>query len=93
MPEPGAVYPTLAACTNKYERQMMESITVIQNVHGLGLHERIRDVVSMRTLIRIDGTGVDTADYENFEEAVIVAAREIATSKGASALASLNAEI
>ncbi len=60
-------------------RQPMESITVIQRAFGIGIHERIRDVVSMRVIVAVDGKlGTEPTDYTRFEAAIVQAAREIA---------------
>lgn len=57
----------------------MESITVIQKAFGIGIHERIRDVVSMRVIIAVDGKlGMQAPDYVRFESAIIQAAEKIA---------------
>lgn len=84
---PRKVYPTLEECTNEKERRILENIVVFQKVLGYGIHERIRDVQSMRILIQIDGRfGTEDPDYDRFEEGVLAAAREIASASGPEAL-------
>lgn len=57
---------------------------------GLELNDRIRDVVSMRVLIQVDGNlGTEPTYYARFEEAMIGAAREIAANKGSAASSQL----
>jgi hypothetical protein len=57
----------------------MGSITVLQRAFGIGIHERIRDVVSIRVIIAVDGRlGTEPTDYARFEAAIVVAAEEIA---------------
>lgn len=58
----------------------MESIAIIQQAFGIGKHERVRDVVSMRTIIAVDGHlgGPDGPDCARFEGAMVSAAFEIA---------------
>lgn len=80
-------YPALGSLPAKSKwRQPMESIEIIQQVFGIGMHERIRDPVSMRILIRVDGVlGTGKPAYERFETAVLEAAFEIAAVKGEAA--------
>jgi hypothetical protein len=77
---PGKVYPMLEECATERERKILENIVIFQKALGYGIHERIRDVQSMRILIQIDGhLGAEAPDYGRFEEAVLAAALEIAS--------------
>jgi len=68
---------------NSIAWKAMQSISIIQRAFGLGESGPIRDVVSMRVLIAVDGKlGTEAPSYKRFEEAVITAAREIAQAKG-----------
>lgn len=60
--------------------QQMESIEIIQRAFGIGKHERLMDVVSMRIIIAVDGHlgSTDGPDYARFENALIGAALHIA---------------
>ena len=59
--------------------QALQSIYVLQRAFGIGRHEPIRDVVSMRVLVAVDGLfGTSTPDYARFESAVIQAAEQVA---------------
>ena len=59
--------------------QALQSIYVLQRAFGIGRHEPIRDVVSMRVLVAVDGlSGTSTPDYARFESAVTQAAEQIA---------------
>ena len=59
--------------------QALQSIYVLQRAFGIGLHEPIMDVVSMRVLVAVDGLfGTSTPAYARFESAVIQAADQIA---------------
>jgi hypothetical protein len=80
----GAVYPRIEHCQSEFERMAMRNIIIFQNVFGLGITERIRDVVSMRMLIQVDGNflGGQPTDYAHFESAMMEAAREIAAERG-----------
>ncbi len=74
--------------------QALPSIDVIQRVFGLGIHERIRDPVSMRVLIRVDGhlgSPGSVPSYHRFEEAVLSAATQIAAKSGEAASQRLQA--
>jgi hypothetical protein len=72
-------YPDPSKPMKKRWRQPMESISVIQRAFGIGIHERIRDIVSMRILVAVDGKlGTEPTNYGRFESAIITAAREIA---------------
>jgi hypothetical protein len=74
-------YPTVPHCNRPRCSvcQAMYSIDVIQRVFGIGIHERIRDAVSMRVLICVDGQlGTAAPDYTRLEEALLSAASEIA---------------
>lgn len=83
---PRKVYPTLEECATDRERRILENIVVFQRVLGYGIHERIRDVQSMRILIQIDGRfGTEEPNYDRFEEAVLATAREIASANGPAA--------
>ncbi|MGA3036657.1 MAG: hypothetical protein ABSE64_04150 [Vulcanimicrobiaceae bacterium] len=82
-------YPTLDACQDGRcpFHKAISNIDVIQRAFGIGLYERIRDVVSMRVLIRVDGGfGSDPGpSYQSFEGAVRDAATQIAERAGADA--------
>jgi hypothetical protein len=73
-------YPDLSALPKKSRwRQPIDSITVIQRALGIGIYERVRDVVSMRVIIAVDGKlGTEPTDYARFEAAMVAAAEEIA---------------
>ncbi len=59
--------------------QPLQSIDVLQRAFGIGRHEPIRDVVSMRVLVAVDGQlGTAPPDYARFEAAVISTAEAIA---------------
>ena len=61
----------------------MQSIRVPQQAFGMGITGPIRDVVSMRVLVAVDGQlGTAPPSYERFEESILTAAREIAGTKG-----------
>lgn len=63
--------------------QAMRSIRVIQAAFGIGDNGPIRDVVSARVLIAVDGQlGTAEPSYDRFEAAVLTTAHEIAKSKG-----------
>lgn len=89
-------YPAKGNCENDWQRAVVRNIDVIQRAFGLGIHERIRDVVSMRVLIRIDGTlgtpGIQP-DYSRVEAAIIAATRDMARKAGGDATARLEAAI
>lgn len=76
-------------------KQPLRNIDVITRVFGLGKDGRIRDVVSMRVLIRVDGTLYPGTrpQYENFERAIIEAGRDIAKSIGSAATAKLEHQL
>lgn len=60
--------------------QQMESIAIIQQAFGIGKHERVRDVVSMRIIIAVDGHlgSPDGPNYARFEDALMRAAFDVA---------------
>jgi len=65
------------------ELQAMRNITVIQRAFGIGIHESVRDPISMRVLVSVDGLlGTSPPSYERFEAAVLETARAIASAKG-----------
>lgn len=84
---PGVVYPDLADCRTDREREMISNIEIFQKVLGLGISERIREPLSMRVLIQVDGKLFPDSPmaYARFEKEVIAAAREIADVKGGEA--------
>ena len=58
--------------------QPSQSINVLQRAFGIGRHEPIRDVVSMRVLVAVDGLfGTAPPNYDRFESAVTQAAEQI----------------
>ena len=62
-------------------QQALQNIDVINRAFGIGTSGRIRDFVSMRVLIRVDGTLGDKdtePSYARFERAMIEAATDIA---------------
>lgn len=76
------------------EWQAMQSISVLQRVFGIGKHEPIRDVVSCRVLIQVDGQlGTAPASYARFEAAIIEAARDIARIGPPQGLSQLEAQL
>ena len=67
--------------TNSPLRKPLQNIAVIKKATGIGYHERVRDTISMRALIAIDGTLGNASDgpsYRRIEAAVIAGARAIA---------------
>ncbi len=73
-------YPELSAlCKKSEDYQPMQSIDILQRAFGIGRHELIRDVVSWRIVVAVDGLyNSAEADYLRFESAIVSAAREIA---------------
>lgn len=71
-----------------------QTIDVIQRAFGIGIHERVRDVVSMRVLIRVDGQlGTAEPEYGRFEAAMLSAAFDMAAKAGGDALSRLEAAL
>jgi hypothetical protein len=66
---------------NSTEWQAIRSINVIQRAFGIGQHEPIRDVISMRTLVAVDGLPTAPA-FERLEKALLETARAMARAKG-----------
>jgi len=78
-------YPAIPHCKKLHCQvcQALDNIDVIQRVFGIGIHERIRDAVSMRVLIRVDGQlGTALPEYARFEDGLISAAVDIASKAG-----------
>jgi len=79
-------YPVAGHCKESACQvcRAIPNIDVIQRTFGIGIHERLRDVVSMRVLIKVDNRlGSDPGpSYENFENALIAAAYEVASRAG-----------
>lgn len=74
--------------------QALENIAILKRAFGIGVHEPIRDVVSWRTLVQIDGyLGTHAPDYRRFEDALLTAAREISDEAGTEARKHLEAEL
>ncbi len=88
-------YPELCEVkegSSKY--QAVQNIQVIQRTFGIGKHDMIRDPISWRVICTIDGQfGSAPPSYDRFEEALIDAARDIASSGGKRAMATLAAEL
>ncbi len=60
-------------------RQPLESIAVIERAFGVGIHEALRDVVPMRTIVALDGKpGTEPTEYGRFEAAMISVAEKVA---------------
>jgi hypothetical protein len=63
--------------------QAIENIAILRQAFGIGVNEPIRDIVSWRTLVAIDGyLGTHPPDYQRFENALLTAAREMADEVG-----------
>ena len=92
---PGVVYPDLADCRTDREREMISNIEIFQKVLGLGISERIREPLSMRILIQVDGNLSPDSPmvYARFARELIAAAREVADVKGGDAPARLEEEL
>ena len=59
------------------------NIKILRRAFGLGVTERIRDVVSWRCLVAIDGyLGTHEPNFQRFEDAVVLAAREMTAEVG-----------
>lgn len=83
---------TLKPGSTKYKA--MQSIGVLQRAFGIGKDGPIRDVVSCRVLVAVDGRlGTQPPDYARFEAAMIAAARDIARYAGPQAAARLEGEL
>jgi hypothetical protein len=74
-------------------RRAMESITVFQQVFGLGIGERIRDPVSFHIITAVDGRLGNETSYSRFEEAMLAAARDIAAQNGPDSIARLQGQL
>lgn len=75
-------------------KRAIENITILQRAFGIGVHEPIRDVVSWRVLVAVDGKlGTEPPDYGRFEATIIAAARDIANVAGVEAAATLDSEL
>lgn len=87
-PDPAVLKPGSA------EWQAMQTINVIQRAFGIGKNELIRNPVSSRVLVAVDGQ-LGTADpsYERFEDAVIAAARDIAANASLRAVKDLDEDL
>jgi hypothetical protein len=74
--------------------QAIENIAILRQAFGIGVNEPIRDVVSWRTLVAIDGyLGTHQPDYQRFESAMLTAAREMADEAGSEARKQLETEL
>ncbi|MBD5654754.1 MAG: hypothetical protein IAI50_06185 [Candidatus Eremiobacteraeota bacterium] len=74
--------------------QSIQNIKILRRAFGIGVNERIRDIVSWRTLVAIDGyLGTHAPDYQRFENALVTAAREMADEAGPESRARLEAEL
>jgi hypothetical protein len=63
--------------------QAIENIKILRVAFCIGVSERIRDVVSWRTLVAMDGyLGTHAPDYQRFKNAIVTAAREMANEAG-----------
>jgi hypothetical protein len=81
---------TLAARDSS--RRQLDNIYVLQRAFGIGINEPIRDVVSWRTIVVIDGLyGTSPPEYVRFENAVMEAAMDIARNGPSDALTRLDA--
>jgi hypothetical protein len=88
-------YPDLSKLdkTSK-DYQPMLSIDIIQRAFGVGRHELIRDVVSWRIVVAVDGLyNSAKPDYLRFETAIVSAAREIADAGPRESTAMLETEL
>ena len=88
-------YPELSELSKKStDYQSMQSIDILQRAFGIGRHELIRDVVSWRIVVAVDGLyGTASPDYNRFESAIVSAAREIAEAGPSNASALLESEL
>lgn len=78
----------------KKAQEARRSIKILVRAFGIGKHEPIRDVVSWRTLVAIDGNlGTAPPDYQRFEDAILIAAREIADEAGQESRSLLETEL
>jgi len=76
------------------EYRALQNIEVIQRMFGIGKHELIRDPISWRVIVTIDGQyGTAEPSYERFEQALIQAARDIARIAGGDAASLLENEL
>jgi hypothetical protein len=68
-------------------KQAYRNIAILQRAFGIGKHEPIREPVSWRVLVAVDGQrGTAPPDFARFEAAVLASAREIAAEAGGSEL-------
>jgi hypothetical protein len=88
----GKIYPDMAEASNR-EKIMLKSIHIFRNALGIGVSERIRDVQSLRVLIRIDELLNEKPDYHRFEQRLFEAAREIAKAAGGESKEKLEEQI
>ena len=78
----------------KKAQEARRSIKILVRAFGIGKNEPIRDVVSWRTLVAIDGNlGTSPPDYQRFENAILIAAREMAYEAGPESRQSLETEL
>jgi len=77
----------------KKAQEARRSINILGRAFGIGKNEPIRDVVSWRTLVAIDGNLGTVPDYQRFEDAILIAAREITDEAGPESRESLEAEL
>jgi phage baseplate assembly protein W len=85
-------YPKLAELPERSKLyEPIRNIEVIQRAFGIGIHELIRQPISSRVLVLVDGQlGTAEPDYRRFEAAVIAAARDIARTARGQHLAKLD---
>lgn len=68
-------------------KQAHRNIAVLQRAFGIGKHEPIREPVSWRVLVAVDGQlGTAPPDFGRFEAAIVAAAQAIAAQAGTTAL-------
>jgi hypothetical protein len=83
-----------STATSFNAKMAIQNIRILSRVFGLCKNERIRDVVSWRLLVAVDGKlGTQPPDYRRFEKAVLAAAREIAAAAGDESIHRLEVEI
>jgi hypothetical protein len=92
MPFPYRVDATLDGRTDREEKRALQSIRIIQRAFGIGIHDQIRDVVSFRILVAVDGLPAQPS-YDRFEAALLASASAIAESVGPDASAALDAAL
>jgi hypothetical protein len=86
--DPDIVFPyDPQTATTKVAKQAYNTIAVLQHAFGIGKHEPIREPVSWRVVVAVDGQlGTAPPDFGRFQAAVLTAAHEIAAEAGGSAL-------